>query len=325
MQREPSAGHAGRRLTSAASVLLLLGAAPLLIAQKPPASPASTGAPAASSTLQKIRSLGKVTFGYRTDARPFSYANDAGQPDGYSVALCRSIADAIKSQPGLAAVAAEWVPVTADDRFRALQEGRIDVLCGAVTVTLGRRAEVSFSLPIFPGGLGALVRADSAARLREVLSGRGQVMRPVWRASAVRALQARSIVAVAGTTTEQWLTERARELQIITNVSTVSTYDAGLQSVVERRADALFGERGVLLDAATRHPRASDLAVVDRLFTYEPLALAFPRGDEELRLLVDRSLSRFYASGELAALYSKWFGEPDTTTLNFFRWNTLAD
>jgi ABC-type amino acid transport substrate-binding protein len=147
----------------------------------------------------------------------------------------------------------------------------------------------------------------------------------VWRASAVQALQSRAFVAVSGTTTESWLTERARELQIITNVSTVSSYDAGLQRVVDRTADALFGERAVLLDAAKRHARAGDLVVVDRLFTYEPLALAFPRGDEELRLLVDRSLSRFYGSGELAALYTHWFGEPDATALAFFRWNTLPD
>jgi putrescine:ornithine antiporter len=325
MKRGPRAGHVGHRLTSAASVLILLGAAPLLIAQKRAPSPAPTGAPAASATVQKMRSLGRIAFGYRTDARPFSYADDSGQPAGYSVSLCRSLADAIKGQPGLAAVVPEWVPVTADDRFRALQEGRIDVLCGAVSVTLGRRAEVSFSIPVFPGGLGALVHADASARLREVLSGRGQVLRPVWRASAVQALQSRSFVAVSGTTTEAWLAERTRELQIITNVSTVSSYDAGLQRVVDRTADALFGERAVLLDAAKRHARAGDLLVVDRLFTHEPLALAFPRGDEELRLLVDRTLSRFYSSGELAALYTNWFGEPDATALAFFRWNTLPD
>ena len=81
----------------------------------------------------------------------------------------------------------------------------------------------------------------------------------------------------------------------------------------------------MLLDAARRHASAGDLTSIDRLFTYEPLALAFGRGDEEFRLLVDRTLSRLYGSADMGGLYTKWFGEPDESTLSFFRWNTLPD
>ena len=79
------------------------------------------------------------------------------------------------------------------------------------------------------------------------------------------------------------------------------------------------------MDAAQRSGSARDLIVVDRLFTYEPLALALPRGDEDLRLLVDRTLSRLYRSGEAGALYAKWCGEPDADTLTFFRLNAIPD
>jgi polar amino acid transport system substrate-binding protein len=138
-------------------------------------------------------------------------------------------------------------------------------------------------------------------------------------------LQARAFSAVQGTTAEKWLTERIRDLQVITDVSRVGDYEAGIQALLDRRSDAFFGERAVLLDAAKRHASARDLLVIDRLFTYEPVALAFGRGDEEFRLVIDRTLSRFYASGELGALYTKWFGEPDESALAFFRWNTLTD
>jgi ABC-type amino acid transport substrate-binding protein len=184
---------------------------------------------------------------------------------------------------------------------------------------------VSFSIPIFPGGIGALVRSDAPARLREVLTGRGQTYRPTWRASAERALRSRDFSAVAGTTSEKWLTQRIQDLQVIADVSSVSSHDAGLQGVLDRKFDAFFGERAVLLDAARRHSAARDLMVIDRLFTYEPLALALRRGDESFRFLVDRTLSRFYASGEMGDLYTKWFGEPDESALAFFRWNTLPD
>jgi putrescine:ornithine antiporter len=312
------------RATVVASAVALLAAAPLVLAQKP-AVPADAPAPAQAGATKRIRDAGRIRLGFRTDARPFSYRDDAGQPAGYSIVLCQGIADAVKAEPGLAGVTVEWVPVTADDRFQVLKEGRIDLLCGAETVTLARRTEYSFSIPIFPGGIGALVRADAPARLREVLSGRGQTYRPTWRASASRALQSRAFSAVQGTTADKWLTERIRDLQVIAEISRVGSYDAGVQALLDRRSDAFFGERAVLLDAARRHAAGRDLVVVDRLFTYEPLALAFGRGDEEFRLLIDRSLSRFYASGELGSLYTTWFGEPDETALAFFRWNTLTD
>jgi ABC-type amino acid transport substrate-binding protein len=322
MPRVRLSGPGASRATVVASVIAVLLAAAVLVAQKP-AAPAAAAARA--GTLQRVRDLGKIRLGFRTDARPFSYEDDSGRPAGYSVTLCQSIADAVRAEPDLGAVAVDWVPVTADDRFQALQQGRVDLLCGGETVTLARRAQASFSLPIFPGGVGALVRSDAPARLREVLSGRTQVFHPVWRAAATRALQSRAFSAVQGTTAEKWLTERIADLQVLTTVERVSGYDAGVQALLDRRVDALFGERAVLADAARSHRSARDLIVIDRLFTYEPLALALGRGDDEFRLLVDRTLSREYGSGNMAALYSKWFGEPDETALTFFRWNTLSE
>jgi ABC-type amino acid transport substrate-binding protein len=192
-------------------------------------------------------------------------------------------------------------------------------------VTLTRRAEASFSIPIFPGGITALVRADAPARLREVLSGRGQSFRPSWRAAASQVLATRAFSAVESTTSEKWLAERIRELRVITRVSRVPTYDAGIQDVLARRSDAFFGERAVLLHAARHSAPPGDLIVIDRLFTYEPLALAFERGDDAFRLFVDRVLSRYYRSGQLGELYASHFGEPDDTTLTFMRWNTLPE
>jgi ABC-type amino acid transport substrate-binding protein len=41
--------------------------------------------------------------------------------------------------------------------------------------------------------------------------------------------------------------------------------------------------------------------------------------------VVDRALSRFYASGALGPLYRRWFGEPSTAVLTYFRWNTRPE
>ena len=100
-------------------------------------------------------------------------------------------------------------------------------------------------------------------------------------------------------------------------------FTANSAVVLDRKAHVFFGDRAILLDAAARHPSAGKLMVLERLFTYEPVALVLARGDEDFRLAVDRALSGFYASGELNALYVQWFGEADENARNFFRWNAL--
>ena len=130
---------------------------------------------------------------------------------------------------------------------------------------------------------------------------------------------------VAGTRTETGLAARAREREIVAKVATVGGIDAGVQAVLDRRADVLFAERSLLLEAAKRSASPVGLLVIDRLFTSSPLALTFRRGDDDFRLLVDRTLSHMYSSGEIGGLYAKWFGEPDANTMTFFRGNSLPE
>jgi ABC-type amino acid transport substrate-binding protein len=67
------------------------------------------------------------------------------------------------------------------------------------------------------------------------------------------------------------------------------------------------------------------LLVIERSFSSEALALALPRGDNGLRLLVDRTLSQLYRSKEFAALYTTHFGAPDAGMLQFFQSVALPD
>ncbi len=56
-----------------------------------------------------------------------------------------------------------------------------------------------------------------------------------------------------------------------------------------------------------------------------PLTLGLARGDDDFRLVVDRTLSRLFRSAEFRALYARWFGEPDESTLEFFRRSALPE
>jgi putrescine:ornithine antiporter len=314
----PQAGTAGKDTgvplsKAAAAVLLAVGALAL-------------AAPAAGATLDQIRTKGQIRLGYRPDAVPLSFRDPSGKPAGYSVEICKDIAAAVKAELGLPDLTVEWVPVTAESRFDSLKAGQIDVLCGATTVTLARRTQVSFSLPIFPGGIGALIRADAPARLREVLAGRAQAVRPAWRGSPTEVLQARTFAVVRGTTTQSWLEKKKKELQVIAETTAVANYEAGVRRVLEGKSDVFFGDRILLLQAREMNPAQADLVLLDRLFTFEPVALALPRGDEDLRLLIDRTLSRLYRSGDIQHLYATWCGgEPNSDALAFFRMNALPE
>lgn len=282
--------------------------------------------PAPAGTLDRVRDSGKLRIGYRADARPFSYRAESGQAEGYSIALCARIADAVKAELGLRNLAIEYVPVTSEDRLPAVSEGRIDLLCAEATVTLARRKQAAFSIPIYPSGLGALVRSDAPATFREILAGGPPPPdRPRWRASMAQVLEKRTFSAVAGTTGEAWLRERKSTLKVSSEIVPVPSYEVGVQRVLTRGSDAFFADRPILLDAMQRSKPAGELLMIDRLFTYEPLALALERGDEDFRLLVDRTLSDIYRSGEVWKIYKSSFGEPDDATLSFFRLNALPE
>ena len=61
---------------------------------------ATLALPAAAQTLEKIRKSGVITLGYVDGAAPFSYTDTNGEPQGYSVALCRVVAEGIAAQIG---------------------------------------------------------------------------------------------------------------------------------------------------------------------------------------------------------------------------------
>jgi ABC-type amino acid transport substrate-binding protein len=300
--------------------MMLLGAAQIAIFQVPP-KPAAAG-----SVLDKLRAGAPLQLGYRADARPFSYRDDAGLPAGYSVDLCHRMIDAVKSEPGMSGVTATWVPIVAGDRFLALESGRIHIFCGADTITAERKNQVAFSMPIFPGGIGALVRSDAPSRLREVLLTGGRDNATAAAGSAnqrrqedVQTLLMRAFTAVTNTTSAAWLRSRIKDFGVQAFVLPVETFDTGVDQLLGNKTDAFFAERAMLLDTVRRHPSGRLLTVIDRFYTQESLALSFPRGDDAWRQLADRTLSGIYASGEVSNVYEKWFGPLDERTREFFR------
>ena len=243
---------------------------------------------AQAQTLERVRDTGTFKIGYREDAAPFSFRNTLGEPAGFSVELCRLIAAQVKQALGLDEISIEYVPVGTEDRFQAVQDGRIDILCSADTVTLSRRELVDFSLFTFVDGAAVLLRAGAP----EDLSG----------------LPGRKIGVRDATTTEEALRDALAELDLKADVVTVASHDEGLAKLEAGEIAAYFGDQAILIFLASRSEAPEKLKLSNRQFTFEPYALALARDDSDFRLLVDRTLASIYRSGTIDQLFTNEFG-----------------
>ncbi|MEM5364749.1 putrescine-ornithine antiporter [Paraburkholderia azotifigens] len=288
-----------------------------------PAHAAGTSS-ALAGALARIKQSGQINVGYLDAASPFIYRDNTGRVVGYLAGLCQGVADQTQSGLGLPSLKVNWMLVSADERYRALQDHRIDVLCGDPETLTGRKF-ISYSVPVYPGGVGALLRTDATRGLKELLSGDIQPHGPIWRASPAQLLNAQTFSAVKGSPTERWLNDRISEFKLTARIVNVSSYEEGVRLVLDRKTNVFFAERQILQDAVKRSTAADNLQVLQRRFTIVPVSLGVARDDEDMRLFVDQALSKMYSSGNYRGLYVKWFGEPDEETKNFYRLAVLPE
>jgi len=246
-------------------------------------------APAAAETLAEIAERGSIRIGVRTDATAFSFTDQLGEPAGYTVQLCRAVAADLRQQLGLETLSVEYVEVTTEDRFAAITEGRIDLLCGATTVTLARRALVDFSSPTFVTGMGVLYRTDGPASFAE--------------------LAGRTIGLRQGTTTADVLERELTAAGLAATYRAVDSHQAGVAALKAGAIDAYFADRAILVFLALADPDRADLEIGQRLFSHEPYALAMKLGDSAFRLAVDTALSRIFRSAAIERIYAASFGD----------------
>ena len=188
-----------------------------------------------------------------------------------------------------------FVPVGAEDRFTAIRDGTIDLLCGATTATLSRRELVDFSLPTFIDGASVLYLKDGPADF-EGLAGHKVGVR-------------------GGTTTEEALRNSLKKIGVDAQVVSVTDHKEGLRSLEAGEFSAYFADQGILLFLMLQSQSPDMLRLSGRFFTREPYALALPRGDSAFRLLVDRTLSRLYRTGKVRDYFSNAFGSAKPSKL----------
>jgi ABC-type amino acid transport substrate-binding protein len=263
---------------------------------------------AAAGTLDKLRQDKALRIAYRADAPPFSFKDAIGEPAGFMVDLCRSVAKSLAAQLNLGDLKVDYVLVTAADRFEAIETGKADLLCEPTSATLSRREHVDFSIPTFVDGASLLVAGDAP--------------------SEFGALAGKKIGVLAGTTTEQSLRQTLASAKIDADVVPAKTHEEGLAMLDQGTIAAYFGDRAILAYLASKSSAPGKLRLAENYLSVEPYALALAHGDSDFRLAVDRALSQIYRSGEIANVFGHAFGsqtQPSDTLKTLYLISALPE
>ncbi len=181
-----------------------------------------------TGTLKRIDDTGRMNLGYRAAEPPMSFRDQDGNPVGYSIDLCDHIASAVRQMLGRTDITVNYVPVTAENRFTAIESADIDILCGATTKTLGRSERVGFTQLTFATGASLLSRDNN--RVPNVLG-----------------LKGKRVAVVGNTTTIEVLKGALNSMLVDAEVVEVSTAMDGMIMLDKGEVDAFSSDQVVLI------------------------------------------------------------------------------
>lgn len=267
------------------SIACLLGAGVFASALPAFASTELTG------TLKKIKESGSITIGVRDSSIPFSYLDDKQSYQGYSVDLCMKVVLAVQRHLGLSTLKTNLNPVTSATRIPLMANGTIDLECGSTTNNLERQKQVAFAPTMFVTGTRLL--AKKSANIRSLAD-----------------LKGKTLVSTAGTTYLKQVTIMNSEQNLGINIITAKDHAESFLMVETGRAVA-FGMDDILLASLQANSKSpTDYEITKDALSVEPYGIMMRRDDPQFKKVVDTAVSNIYKSGDINAIYAKWFQSP---------------
>jgi len=244
-----------------------------------------------SGTLKKIKDTGTITLGHRDTSIPFSYYDDKQQVVGYAMDICMRIVDAVKAELKLQKLDVKLNPVTSATRIPLMANGTIDLECGSTTNNLERQKQVAFTITHF-------------------VTANRYVAKKASNISKLTDLKGKTVVSTSGTTNIKWLTEENQKQNLGMNIVAAKDHGEAFLMVDTGRAAAFFMDDILLysLVAGARNP--GDWVIGTEAYTVEPYGIMMRRDDPAFKKVVDNAVTQLYKSGQINAIYDKWFLKP---------------
>ena len=244
-----------------------------------------------TGTLKKIKETGAITVGHRESSIPFSYLDDKQQPIGYAMDLCMKIVNAVKADLKTPNIKVKLQPVTSGNRIPQLQAGNIDIECGSTTNSVERQKQVSFGPTYFVINVTAAVKKTSGIKQLADLNGK-------------------TISTTSGTTSVPLLKRYEKTRNV--NIREIYGKDhAESFLLLSQDRSAAFVMDDILLAgqiASARNP--GDFIIIPESLRQEPYSMMLRKDDPQFKALVDRTIGAVMKSGEINAIYRKWFMSP---------------
>jgi general L-amino acid transport system substrate-binding protein len=213
-----------------------------------------------SARLEAVKSNGVVRCGVNSGVPGFGFLDESGEFTGFDTDFCRALAVAIFND----ASAVEFRPLTAAERFTALQTNEIDVLIRNTTWTFSRDVELGtdFGPTTFYDGQGMMVRKDSGF-------------------ASIADMDGATVCVLSGTTTELNLADAFSARGISYDPLVFDRSDETAAAYNEARCDGLTSDKSQLAGLRTTMTNPDDHQILPETMSKEPLGPVWAHGDQQ--------------------------------------------
>ena len=217
-------------------------------------------AASAQATLNNVKQKGFLTCGSNTGLAGFGVPDAQGNWTGLDVDLCRAIAAAVFNDP----TKVRFIPLSAKDRFTALQSGEVDVLVRNTTWTMSRDTQLGLD---FTGV--------------NYYDGQGFMVRKKLGVASAKELNGASVCTQQGTTTELNLADFFRANNLKYEVVAFATADETFEAYNSGRCDAFTTDASGLYSERLKAANPDEHIVLPEIISKEPLGPSVRHGDNQ--------------------------------------------
>jgi glutamate/aspartate transport system substrate-binding protein len=181
--------------------------------------------------------------------------------------------------------------VTSANRIPLMANGTIDLECGSTTNNVPRQEQVWFTMTHFVTANRWIAKKSSNV-------------------NSLADLKGKTIVSTAGTTNIKQITEINAAQNLGMNIISANGHPEAFQMVETGRAVAFVMDDILLASLAASSQRPGDYAISANALSVEPYGIMVRKDDKTFKAVADRAMQNVYKSGQINAIYEKWFQKP---------------